>query len=1039
VKPYSAWILANGVMGLCASLRVRSWRLGACGVLLVMLMGHANLALAKTESASAVAASAVSAVAPEILQLQGEIEDLRALSQQKLPAQTSLSALFEINLTDEAAVEQRRLILQARLAAPKLAANPPPTATGTAALRVERDRLRLAFLSMPVEQRAALLTADRLRHEEQAIAAEQRSSVEALVTAEKARDAALNAANQAVDETRRALATEQARLLAHASEMASLRQSWAADNKAQLEQRRELLSRYPAYESGHGPSADQADALYAHIRQDLRTLRTAANAALNALSQPSSVVPFEKSPVLASESPAQQAEAANPLVMLRAQIAQEETEIRSREVAERYLDAEAVMSTLSTLQARRIALLPYLSEKRRREVTGFTDEGLARVLSEVAHVRLMVRWYPIQRSHDARSSAALLSNIFVASRFGIDLLSLCLVLIGLLLLRRRSRTALRKLRGWLPKHIASRNLMLRMDSLMQILIAVAHELIFLLAVYVFFDWAIATERAPELSMLRLLAYAFAYYALSLAFIHRVLLTAVSRYRAVNHTLNNKILGSLRLVARLILFISAYLILAQALLGRGALFGIAQDIAIVGALVISWRLIRDWRAEVTDAYLRYFPSGRLANLVRATQGKGHGLLIAAAAFIYVAARGVWIWLRDIALGFEQTRKALAYLFRRQLERQSKHQPSAPDHDLLPEALQAALTEDAAPDNLSIDHYPQLADVLLAAQSLNQGGAGGLYALIGERGAGKTTWLLELKRNAETDLPCDFYSFKTRAPDAESVCRLLCSTLHLDETDDPQHLIDQLLARPARVVLLDMGQNLMLRAVGGLAGYELFVQVAQATLSRVLWVIAFAQWPFEYLQRTHPDRDVYDEKIHLKPWSEEAISTLLDTRMEAAGFVADYDQLLLNSTVGSARYPTADVNEMAERTADRYHRLVWDYADGNPRVALHFFRLSLAWTQGNKVTVRLFPMPSGSDLEEFAARTRLLLACLFQHENLTADEAHASLRFPLAECSHTLDMLYRHGFLSCEEGVRYRVTSHWNRAVLRFLQRKKLLVV
>jgi hypothetical protein len=301
-----------------------------------MLMGHANLALAKTESASAVAASAVSAVAPEILQLQGEIEDLRALSQQKLPAQTSLSALFEINLTDEAAVEQRRLILQARLAAPKLAANPPPTATGTAALRVERDRLRLAFLSMPVEQRAALLTADRLRHEEQAIAAEQRSSVEALVTAEKARDAALNAANQAVDETRRALATEQARLLAHASEMASLRQSWAADNKAQLEQRRELLSRYPAYESGHGPSADQADALYAHIRQDLRTLRTAANAALNALSQPSSVVPFEKSPVLASESPAQQAEAANPLVMLRAQIAQEETEIRSREVAERF-------------------------------------------------------------------------------------------------------------------------------------------------------------------------------------------------------------------------------------------------------------------------------------------------------------------------------------------------------------------------------------------------------------------------------------------------------------------------------------------------------------------------------------------------------------------------------------------------------------------------------------------------------------------------------------------------------------------------------
>jgi hypothetical protein len=243
-----------------------------------------------------------------------------------------------------------------------------------------------------------------------------------------------------------------------------------------------------------------------------------------------------------------------------------------------------------------------------------------------------------------------------------------------------------------------------------------------------------------------------------------------------------------------------------------------------------------------------------------------------------------------------------------------------------------------------------------------------------------------------------------------------------------------------VLLDLGQNWMLRDVGGLAGYELFIRVAQASVGKVLWLIAFARWSFEYLQRTHPGRDVYDEVIQLPPWTEERISELIDNRLALAGVVADYDQLLLNG----ASPPTINLNDAAalqavEKTADRYHRLIWDYSDGNPRVALHFFRLSLTWMGNNKVSVRLFPLPSMNELDTFEKRTHYLLACLVQHENLTVPEAARSLRYPLEECARALQLLQRDGFVICSEAGRYRVNSHWNRAVLRFLQRKKLLAI
>ncbi|NKF20973.1 hypothetical protein [Solimonas marina] len=982
-------------------------------------------------------------------QLRNEIADLQRLLDGELPAHNELAALFEIDLDDSAAVAQRAATLRQRLAdlppAPAAAvtaddAKPAADATADAgggdddALRIERDRLRLAFLSLPADRRQALLEADRLRRQQQSAAAEQQASAAALAATEQARNQALAAASNATSDAQRAFATQQARLLAYASELTTLRQTWAQTQQSQLAQRRELLERYAAVIDATPLAPARADALYSSIRTDLAQLRIAADDALNALNAPSDVAPLPDD----LGSVGLDAADADKLRALHARLDGERADMGQREAQQRYETADALMDTLSTLQKRRVALLPMLSPAKRAEVTGFTRDGFERLVSEVDHLRLMARWYPIQRLHRVRSLAGLLHNLFDAGRVGVEFTTLIILLGGLWFVRRRSRPWLRRAQHWLSAHVQPRTLMLRVDNLMQMLVAVAQELVVLCGVYLVFDGLLhGAQGAAELATIRKLAYAYAFYALALAFIHRVLLTAVSRYRTVDPALNEKIRRSVRLVARLALLVSVYLIVAQVLLGRGALYGIAKDVATVGAFIVFWRLIHAWRVEITRAYLQISPTGRLAELVRLSQKRRYGLVVSVAAFAFVAARGLWTWLRDLALGFQQTRKALAYLFRRQLERQSKNQAAAPDPSLLPADLQAALTEEPAPAELSIDHYPQLAEVAAMATRLAGGGHGGLVALSGERGAGKTTWLLALQRQLGDALPLRLETLQTRVATRASACRALAELLGCDSTDDPDALIAAALQAPPQVVMIDLAQNLVLRTVGGLDGYECFVYIARATASRVLWVVSFAAAPFHFLQRVHPGREVYDRRVMLSAWSEQDIGTLINTRMQHAGYTADYDQLLLNSVALAPPGVGSNNGNAAERIADRYHRLIWDYSDGNPRVALHFFRLSLSPAGERKVTVRLFQMPSGNALEETAARTRLVLACLHHHENLTAIEAASSLRFPVDECVQTLERLQRAGFLVCEADARYRVTSHWNRAVLRFLQRKKLL--
>jgi hypothetical protein len=1017
------------------------WRVVARNAALLVWVSLAlwGSASAQTTESASTAKPAVSAAAQaqSVEQLNREIADLRALQDGVLPPKIPLAALFEIDLGDPAAVAQRVQALVDRLAS-----EPSDTTaadSAAAALRTARDRLRLAFLQLPADQRNALRAQDRLRLQSEALQDERQQSAELQASSEEARDSALAQASNAQDSTARALATEEARLLAQLSEIAALRQTWVEDTQTRLSTYRALLARLGGGGTSPASSPETAELQYQELDNVLRQLRADASHALTALGAPSEVPVLKPSSPIDTQAYATHAEAAQRVRGLRGQLVVAHAGLALREAQARLEHAGNVMNTLQSLQARQVLLLAQLAPAQRDALTGLTRSGWSRVRGEADYLRLILRWYPVQRLQQLRALPQQLAAPWQAGLSGALAAAVALLVV--------SGWVRHNVRGWLDR--ARKAMLAQLDaptarwfasSLMHMLARLGRELVLLFTTYLLFDQVLADRwTVPEWEVLRSLAYAYAWYRLALAFLHRVVQVAVSRYRLVSPVLNGKMLHSLRWVARMVLLYAVYVILAQAVLGRGALYGIARELALLGVVLIVWRLILAWRGEVTTAYLSAFPDGSLAERVRANEGRSQGLVIAFAAFVFVAARGLWIWLRDSALRFEQTRKALAYLFRRKLERKSKNQGTELDSTALPDDLLACLTEDAATGDLRVDVYPRLDEVLARAKTLAAGGAGAVVALAGDRGVGKTSWLLELQQRAGQDLPSNLCTLQERDLSVAGLCAALSPIWELEPTDDPEALVQRILALPPRVVMLDLVQNLMLRAVGGLAAHAALLRIAQATSGQVLWILAYARWPFEFLQRTRPGRDLYDEVVMLKPWSESQIGELLDARMVRAGYVADYESLLTDPSmpraVGVQR--PGDPDEL-ERSEDRYHRLVWDYADGNPRIALHFFRLSLVWSAGRQVSVRLFPTPSVDALEEFEWRTWLVLACLVQHENLKVSDAVASLRFPEAECARALQLLQQRGFLTCVAGC-YRVAPHWARAVHRFLQRKKLLFV
>jgi len=182
--------------------------------------------------------------------------------------------------------------------------------------------------------------------------------------------------------------------------------------------------------------------------------------------------------------------------------------------------------------------------------------------------------------------------------------------------------------------------------------------------------------------------------------------------------------------------------------------------------------------------------------------------------------------------------------------------------------------------------------------------------------------------------------------------------------------------------------------------------------------------------HPDLVGFRHHVELVPWTEEEIRNLLRARNAYSNVQLSYEDLAVESVEG-----TGQRDRLAE-TEEGYTRLLWDYSGGIPRVALHFWLRSLVPRDDEHMRVRLFRAPPLEKLEELGDAALFILGAIVVHENLTLRETGLATRYSERLCRIHMRRLTQLGVVS-RDGIRYRLTPYWQRAVFRLLKRKNLL--
>ncbi len=882
--------------------------------------------------------------------------------------------------------------------------------------------------------------AEQLQVEQEEVAAEraQDEAEQARKTAEKAHREALEQALQARTTATRNLAHRRATietarigLAAIQEKLAGRRVNEAKRARKRLELENNLFARAVAPEL----SASDADTLYDELVVALEPGWRELELAMDAMDQRTQFERLPPMPEIDRLTSGQMGEQALVVKQALADALAHEDQLVEEDERLRRVVAAAAAQHVIRLNRVRSASVAMLSEERADAISGLGSEGYKELTRELRHLALLIRWTPHAWMRTVAGHDGLRDDLPGRSDLGLAFLRLMALLFIWLMARNRVQGTLQKTKRTVMAQVRSPGLRRILSPLLRLLVALGRELLLLALVTLAAGDLIGMGTLGEFAVLHALLLTWAWYRLAFVAANRYLHAAASlRSVKLSDQASERILWSLRLVGRYIFAVVALHVFTSHAVGEGFILKLVIRFSWLGALPIFVLLLRHWRQPIVTTYLEHFPQSELADRVRASQGQAAGSVIALSAFAFVAVRGITLYLRDVALQFEQTRRALAYLFRRRLERHAE-QLQAPPNDLsvLPEVLRGAFDGQPMSSTQAVGDAPGQDDLLALIEAWNQGDSSHSVMVFGEHGIGRTTWMgqvaaASVARCGDADFKVHQAAFDDRITKRADLCRFVATACGVEPTDELQELIETLHAGPRRLVLLDDCQRALLRSMDGLSAWRALCEITVHTAPNVFWICSCTSSAWRFARSLQRGRNIFSRMIQIRPWSEERIDAMIRAGMTRAGFEAVYDDLILDEV-------QTGLEAEGMRVGERYMRLLWGYANGNPRDAGYFWLRSLVPDGERRVRVRLFRSPGANELEKLAEFGRFVLAAVVQHETLTAAEMARALGEPERDCRAILAFLTARGYLA-RYGERYEVDRHWHRAVLNYLKRKHL---
>jgi len=835
---------------------------------------------------------------------------------------------------------------------------------------------------------------------------------------------ALLEAQLAQTEMHRLIAERRARLLSvkddqarFAEELVEKQAELAAALEAALAWNRQVRELEDSRPEGSARGAE-ADRLYDALVHDLTQVRQNLSSALDAVGFEPSAVPIpqttesDKIPLDIDDG---------SLAKLEKELVDAGSVLRAEESKLRWDRADTLGQAIVIMNKSRLRLLDMLSDARRESLEGFGYDGIAQVKREVHQMVLEARFNLLSLPREATERYQQLRSAPGPALAG--LLELLFLILFFRWWRKRADTTLEELRRtWLQKR--PQTAMTRgISTFAWYLRRIRKPLEWLL----FFGiLARIIARAGQVADTKYLHIVIRWLAVG-AFVVQLIDATASRQGFSSESLDKLRFRSLRLVGVSVVVVGLSLSLTETAVGKGAIYAWVAStfwfLAIpIGLILVSW-----WR-EIIFERAKARGASRFLQWVAAHD---HGLLMHPAAVLggaYLLIEGViGFFIRRVS-ELAPLRRLVTYQLRRGAQKSATSMPTERGTEPLPAYQLEAFAPGPPTAAGLVTSY--MSDRVHAMRALVRSDKRAVVAIVGERGLGKTTFLGRVTGDLEPEVLC---AVQCQPGGFPVLLAQFARVLELPEASTEEQILEALQKRAPRVIAVDDAQRLVRPLIGGLEDFDHLTRFMRLVSPEARWLIAIGKPAWHYIRRARGDRSAFDQVVDLKPWEEPQLAALIEQRTREAGIDPNFERLVVPRQVQTA--PMSD----EERTKRDFYRILLDYSDGNPEVALHWWKASLyRRPPDDTVHVRLFQGPTASQLDDLPSNFYFVLRSVIQLELAIERDVIACTDLSPAEVADALRAAWMRGYIEDRDGL-YHVDITWYRAITGILRRKHLLFI
>jgi AAA ATPase domain len=292
-------------------------------------------------------------------------------------------------------------------------------------------------------------------------------------------------------------------------------------------------------------------------------------------------------------------------------------------------------------------------------------------------------------------------------------------------------------------------------------------------------------------------------------------------------------------------------------------------------------------------------------------------------------------------------------------------------------------------------------------------------VGARGSGKTSLLNCAAGGAFAGREVIRTQFRERAITAEAIDQFLCQILGLPADGD----LDEAFRAKRRILMIEEGERIYLRKVGGFDGSRHLMNWIQKTASTTLWVLAMNDKAFQALCAGAQFSRVFSQRINAMSVSRQDLENALLDRHRLSGLRLEFAPPPASDPRVSRIKNWLGIEGASQKL---YFDSLYQQSGGVFRSAFELWLSSIERVEGETLKIRQPLDPVFARLRsELDQRDLFTLLVIKQHGSLTHEEVSDVLCEDIGAIRSRMDRLSALGLIEKDpehSGLRVRPEAH-----------------